>query len=169
LPNLAKHKAILAVNHSQLLTMRNYLYLIFILLPSTLFAREWSFIADMNYDHSITISDLWLWFKWLYFYPGDFILSIVIDTKLGLFFELTKSNYGGYFSGIISIIIWVIIFVSFFMIPAITLVSFALIYEFCKSFNKEKFLVHFKSAIKGLFAGLVISILVFGLTLYLIL
>jgi hypothetical protein len=76
--------------------------------PSSSFAREWSFVKDMNYDYLITISDVWLWFKWLYFYPGDFLLSKIIYTKFGAFFELYKINYGGYFSGMCSTIFWLL-------------------------------------------------------------
>lgn len=92
--------------------MRNFVLtiLLFVTFPSSLFAREWSFVADMNYDYSVTISDLWLWFKWLYFYPGDVILSKIIHTSFGSFFELTEYSYGGYFSGIISAIAWLIAF-----------------------------------------------------------
>jgi hypothetical protein len=32
--------------------------------------RIWQFAADMNGDGVVTISDVWLWFKWLYFYPA---------------------------------------------------------------------------------------------------
>lgn len=70
--------------------------------------REWVFIADMNYSGSITISDVWLWIKWLYFYPGDgfvyFILNVVPD--LGHFFEITYSSYGGVLSGVFSFFSW---------------------------------------------------------------
>jgi len=31
--------------------------------------RQWSFTADMNLDGVVTISDSWLWFKWIFFYP----------------------------------------------------------------------------------------------------
>jgi hypothetical protein len=70
--------------------------------------REWVFMADMNYSGSITISDVWLWVKWLYFYPGDgfvyFLLNAAPD--LGHFFEITYSSYGGVLSGAFSFFFW---------------------------------------------------------------
>lgn len=72
--------------------------------------RQWSFVADMNHSGSITISDVWLWVKWLYFYPGDgFVYFLINKTPaIGNFFEFTYSSYGGVFSGIISFFIWFI-------------------------------------------------------------
>jgi hypothetical protein len=74
--------------------------------------RIWKFLADMNYDGLVTISDVWLWFKWLFFYPGDFIIlyTIKILAPLATFFEISTDNYGGWLSGILSIISWLIIF-----------------------------------------------------------
>ena len=70
--------------------------------------RMWKFVADMNYDGSITISDVWLWFKWLYFYPGDGLiyLLIYISPKIAHFFELTDESYGGILSFILSFFVW---------------------------------------------------------------
>jgi len=73
--------------------------------------RQWSFIADMNYSGNITISDVWLWFKWLYFLPGDGLLYFLIHkmTKIAEFFEITFDSYGGFLSGTVSLIVWVIV------------------------------------------------------------
>jgi len=71
--------------------------------------RQWAFIADMNHTGSITISDVWLWFKWLYFYPGDYIINLLIGTDMGRFLEVSYYSYGGILSGIISFIIWIIV------------------------------------------------------------
>ncbi len=72
--------------------------------------RQWTFVADMNYSGSITISDVWLWFKWLYFYPGDgsvyFLVNVV--PGFGQFLEITYNSYGGILSGIISFFGWII-------------------------------------------------------------
>jgi hypothetical protein len=71
--------------------------------------RQWAFVADMNFSGSITISDVWLWFKWLYFYPGDgfvyFLFNKIPD--VGHFFEITYSSYGGVLSGIVSFCVWI--------------------------------------------------------------
>ena len=72
--------------------------------------RQWSFVADMNQSGAITISDVWLWFKWLYFYPGDYLLYIVIDRlpSAANFFEITPESYGGILSGFFSLLTWLI-------------------------------------------------------------
>lgn len=72
--------------------------------------RQWSFVADMNYSGSITISDVWLWFKWLYFYPGDGFIYFLINgvSDIGRFLEITYSDYGGMLSGVVSFIVWVV-------------------------------------------------------------
>jgi len=43
--------------------------------------RQWSFVADMNYSGSITISDVWLWIK------SGYIFILV----MGLFISLSIS------------------------------------------------------------------------------
>ena len=70
--------------------------------------RLWNFVEDMNYDGSITISDVWLWFKWLYFYPGDYLIRLVINKtpELAHFLEISHESYGETLSGIISLIVW---------------------------------------------------------------
>lgn len=74
------------------------------------YQRQWAFIADMNHSGSITISDTWLWFKWIFFYPGDVFVYILINNtpKIGNFFEITYSSYGGVFSGTVSYFAWII-------------------------------------------------------------
>lgn len=75
-------------------------------------SRQWGFIADMNFSGAVTISDVWLWIKWLYFYPGDLMVSFFVNKapSLGQFFEITYQNYGGIFSGIFSFFAWIFIF-----------------------------------------------------------
>jgi len=72
--------------------------------------RQWAFVADMNYNGAITISDVWLWVKWLYFYPGDGFIYILVNKISGMasFLEITYSNYGGILSGVISFFAWII-------------------------------------------------------------
>lgn len=74
-------------------------------------SRLWVFIADMNGDGVITIGDVWLWIKWLYFYPGDGLLYGVMSgvPQIAKFFEITSSSYGGIFSGIFSLLAWLIV------------------------------------------------------------
>ena len=70
-------------------------------------ARLWFFEADMDQNGVITISDLWLWVQWLFFYPGDLlILGIMKFGDIHTFFELSSSTFGNWFSGIISFVFW---------------------------------------------------------------
>ena len=57
-------------------------------------SRLWAFVEDMDYNGVITISDVWLWFKWLYFYPGDLIVYILLNDapEIGQFFEMSKKS-----------------------------------------------------------------------------
>lgn len=73
--------------------------------------RIWSFVADMNGDGAVTISDVWLWFKWLYFYPGDGFLFATEKwaPKLAQFFELSVATYSGGFSGVMSFFVWLFV------------------------------------------------------------
>ncbi len=75
--------------------------------------RQWAFVADMNFSGSITISDVWLWFKWLYFYSGDGFVYFLINEipDIGHFFEITYSSYGGVLSGIVSFFVCSIVLV----------------------------------------------------------
>lgn len=73
--------------------------------------RQWSFVVDMDYSGSITISDVWLWFEWLYFYPGDGVIYFLVNKvpDVGRFLEITHSDYGGVLSGAVSFVAWFIV------------------------------------------------------------
>lgn len=62
----------------------------------------------MNHSGSITISDVWLWFKWLFFYPGDGVVYLLVNQlpEVAKFLEIGQDNYGGILSGIISFLVW---------------------------------------------------------------
>lgn len=69
--------------------------------------RLWGFIADMNGDGAVSISDVWLWMKWLYFYPGDLgVAALLSMPNVSAFFEMSTDSYGGTFSGVASAVIW---------------------------------------------------------------
>jgi len=76
--------------------------------------RRWTFMADMNHSGSVTISDVWLWFKWLYFYPGDGFIYVMVSglPSVANFFEITYGDHGGTLSKI-SFLFWMIIFVGY--------------------------------------------------------
>ena len=55
------------------------------------------------------VKDVWPWFLWLYFLPGDFFIAALDGTAFGRFFDLEKVPMGGWISGIISFILWYMI------------------------------------------------------------
>jgi hypothetical protein len=65
--------------------------------------------SDMNLDGAVTISDVLLWFKWLYFLPGDLAALVLLGTSVGDFFEVTQGSIGGIGSGILSFCFWFVI------------------------------------------------------------
>jgi hypothetical protein len=72
--------------------------------------RQWAFVADMNYSGATTISDVWLWIKWLYFLPGDFAIKMLVESShIGPFFEMTYDNYGGLLAGTLSLVTLVLV------------------------------------------------------------
>jgi hypothetical protein len=73
--------------------------------------RQWHFVTDMNHDGVTTISDISLWMKWLYFYPGDWLLQALMKAlpDLTTFLEVSKESYGGFLSGLISFFAWIFI------------------------------------------------------------
>ena len=80
--------------------------------------RQWKPSIDMNFDGVFTIGDVGLWFSWLFFLPGDFVVWLCLESlrPIGTFFEMNPyDSYGGSFSGIFSGIIWI-----FFMWSHIT-------------------------------------------------
>ena len=66
----------------------------------------------MNFDGTVTISDVWLWAKWAFFYPGDGVLCLVMSKTPGVasFFEITESSYSGVLSGFITVLFWLFLY-----------------------------------------------------------
>jgi hypothetical protein len=73
--------------------------------------RLWEFREDMNGDGAVTISDVALWLKWIFFYPGDLIVAGLIGTPAGNFLELRPSDFGGGWSFTLSLVSWLLAFV----------------------------------------------------------
>ena len=54
----------------------------------------WTSRSDMNWDGIVTIPDVWLWFKWIYFLPGDGALWLIMQNQgLARFFQLSQGSY----------------------------------------------------------------------------
>jgi hypothetical protein len=67
-----------------------------------------SFSTDMNADGEFTFTDVWLWIVHVFFMPGDAVIWSVLSYApwLARFLELGASSYGGLFSAIVSVVIW---------------------------------------------------------------
>ena len=75
---------------------------------------------DMNGDGITTISDVWAWIDWLFFYPGDYFFSVVLETpKLAQFLEMTPTIYGGWLSGVLSATAWLLAFGVYVLITVL--------------------------------------------------
>ena len=68
--------------------------------------RMWTFRADMNGDGLVNIADVWLWIKWLYLYPGDWLIYLIGNTAAGRFLNLPAHSYGGELALGVSIVVW---------------------------------------------------------------
>jgi hypothetical protein len=75
------------------------------------FYRNWDMAWDMNRDGAFTITDIQLLLKSIYFYPGDYVVSLVGPTALGRFLEMTPLSYGGWGSGVVSFFCWLLVLV----------------------------------------------------------
>jgi len=64
---------------------------------------------DITGDGVFTISDVEAWFADAFFGPGDVVLSILMMTPIGRFFEMTPDWYGGLFSGLFSAGFWLFV------------------------------------------------------------
>lgn len=70
---------------------------------------RWFIAKDMNCDGVFTISDTQQWAWWLFLYPGDYILWMVMQIpELATFWELSPDAFGGWISGFLSGVSWFI-------------------------------------------------------------
>ena len=84
-----------------------------LILPATDF--RW----DMNYDGLFTVSDVWSWLTlgadwavWLFFLPGNTLIWALLkyQPRLATFLEINTEVYNGWITGIVSAIVWLMIF-----------------------------------------------------------
>jgi len=68
--------------------------------------RMWTIRADMNGDGSVNVADVWLWIKWLYLYPGDWLIYLIGNTAAGRFLNLSPQSYGGELALGVSVVVW---------------------------------------------------------------
>ncbi len=79
--------------------------------PSSAWETRWIFVADMNRDGLVTVSDLWLWVKWAFYAPGDCILLGVMlqMPQVAKFLEVSTLMLYGWWSFAISLWVWYVI------------------------------------------------------------
>lgn len=72
--------------------------------------RQWTFVADMTGNGTVTVSDFWLWIEWLYFWPGDGLIYLVMKyaPAVAAFLELTPGKYSGPLSLFVSFGLWIV-------------------------------------------------------------
>jgi len=70
--------------------------------------RNWSFVADMNYSGSVTVTDVGLWAQWLFFYPGDIVIYIMTNffPQSSDLLGVSLGSYGGVISFLLSFVLW---------------------------------------------------------------
>lgn len=79
------------------------------LTPDKAWALRWAFDLDMNHDGQVTISDIGILCRWIFFAPGDCILLGIMLKMPGFaaFLELTPQFLYGWWSAFLSLIAWV--------------------------------------------------------------
>ena len=70
--------------------------------------RDWLIKIDANDDGKFEFIDLITNIDLIFFWPGDFVLSILIPTDLGQRLHITPSDFHGSTSLVLSILIWII-------------------------------------------------------------
>lgn len=80
--------------------------------------RQWEFVADMNRSGAVTVSDVWLWIEWLYFWPGDGLIYLVIRylPRAAAFLELSPGKFSGPLSLFLSFGLWIVAVVLLFLV-----------------------------------------------------
>ena len=78
----------------------------------TLWNQRIGFVVDANFDGKVSISDVWEWFFWLFFIPGDVFLYLIMrfTPSVAMFFELSFLSFGNWFSGVLSFFTWCIFY-----------------------------------------------------------
>ncbi len=88
--------------------------------------RQWKFVVDMNFDGVVTIRDVMAWIGWLFYYPGDYAIFLLIskEPSLAQFFEINYGNYGGLLSLVLSLGVWVIVFFWIVVVPVVAIADY---------------------------------------------
>jgi len=73
---------------------------------------RWQLSWDMNNDGSVSIGDFWLFLRWVFFVPGDFVLLLMMlhATTIALYLGMGVKLLSGAISGAISAVVWIVTF-----------------------------------------------------------
>jgi hypothetical protein len=63
----------------------------------------------MTADLNVTITNVWLWLKWLFYVPGDFIVAMFLNTGPGALWDLSPASFGGWKSAVASVWAWALL------------------------------------------------------------
>jgi hypothetical protein len=79
--------------------------------PGMAWDVRWIFLTDMNGDGVVTISDFWLWAKWVFYAPGDFMLLALMlkAPSVAGFLEITTAMLYGWWSFALSLWVWYVL------------------------------------------------------------
>lgn len=68
---------------------------------------RWQPVMDMNRDGQFTVTDLFYWCFWLFYLPGDVVISVLMQMPApAAFFELDGQSFGGIGSLLMSSLYW---------------------------------------------------------------
>lgn len=88
--------------------------------------HDFHFPNIFDYDYLQFVKNLWMWFKKIFFFPGDLLLkSVSYVFGIKFLFDLAHEGYRIFASGTISIIFWVIF-------GALALDAYGAISRYCK-------------------------------------
>lgn len=86
-------------------------------LLSELLEARLHIMLDMNLDGALTISDVLLWLKWLFWLPGDLAALALLGTPVGDFFEVVPATLHGWGSALLSLCVWLVVAEGLFGSP----------------------------------------------------
>ena len=76
--------------------------------------ERWHVALDMNHDGAFTLMDVWAWFDWLYYAPGDFAILLTLREmpSVAKFLEIDASMVSGRLSWWFSTVLYVLVLIG---------------------------------------------------------
>lgn len=66
--------------------------------------------GDANFDGVFTITDVFIWVKFVACWPGNFLTRLISFTGVGRFFEMSPNDDYTWFAWILSAVAWLMLF-----------------------------------------------------------